>query len=96
MVIALAVGMRLYMLGVWPPGPYRDEAYNGLDALGVLRGEHALFFSANNGREPSYIYLAALSIALFGPTLFALRLPEAFVGKPAYCTSMSPEPVRSL
>lgn len=80
MVIALAAGMRLYILGVWPPGPYRDEAYNGLDALGVLRGNHALFFSANNGREPSYIYLAALSIALFGPTLFALRLPAAVVG----------------
>jgi len=80
MVIALAAGMRLYMLGVWPPGPYRDEAYNGLDALGVLRGEHALFFPANNGREPSYIYLVALSIALFGPTLFALRLPAAVVG----------------
>ena len=80
MVIALAAGMRLYMLGVWPPGPYRDEAYNGLDALGVLRGEHALFFPANNGREPSYIYLVALSVALFGPTLFALRLPAAVVG----------------
>ena len=79
-VIALAAGLRLYRLGEWPPGPYRDEAYNGLDALGVLRGEHALFFPANNGREPLYIYLVALSVAFFGPTIFALRLPAAVVG----------------
>lgn len=72
--------MRLHRLGEWPPGPYRDEAYNGLDALGVLRGEHALFFPANNGREPAYIYLVALSLALFAPSAFALRLPAALVG----------------
>ena len=79
-VVALAAGLRLYRLGEWPPGPYRDEAYNGLDALGVLRGEHALFFPANNGREPLYIYLVALAVALFGPTVFALRLPAAVAG----------------
>ncbi|HRN68217.1 MAG TPA: glycosyltransferase family 39 protein, partial [Promineifilum sp.] len=87
-VIVLAAGLRLYQLGVWPPGPYRDEAYNGLDALGVLRGGHALFFPANNGREPSYIYLVAISFALLGPTVFALRLPAAVIGAlatlPAY------------
>ncbi len=71
---------RLYRLGEWPPGPYRDEAYNGLDALGVLRGDLHLFFPANNGREPLFIYLVALSVALFGPTVFALRLPAALVG----------------
>lgn len=79
-LIALAAALRFYRLGEWPPGLYRDEAYNGLDALGVLRGEHSLFFTANNGREPFYIYLVALSIALFGPTVMALRLPAAVVG----------------
>ena len=80
MTVVLAAGLRLYRLGEWPPGPYRDEAFNGLDALNVLRGQHALFFPANNGREPTYIYLVALSLALFGPTTFALRLPAALVG----------------
>jgi len=80
LIIALAAGLRFYRLGIWPPGPYRDEAYNGLDALGVLRGEHTLFFPANNGREPIYIYLVALSIALLGPTALALRLPSALAG----------------
>ena len=80
LAVGLAAALRFYRLGEWPPGPYRDEAYNGLDALGVLRGQHALFFPANNGREPLYIYLVALSIALFGPTTLALRLPAAVVG----------------
>ena len=76
----IAAALRFYKLGAWPPGLYRDEAYNGLDALGVLRGQHALFFPANNGREPLFIYLVALSIALFGPTPLALRLPAAVAG----------------
>ena len=79
-VTGLAAGLRLYRLGQWPPGFYRDEAYNGLDALGVLSGNHSLFFSANNGREPLFIYLVALSVALFGPTVYAVRLPAAVVG----------------
>jgi 4-amino-4-deoxy-L-arabinose transferase-like glycosyltransferase len=78
--MALAAGLRLYRLGEWPPGLYRDEAYNGLDALGVLHGEHHIFFPANNGREPFYIYLVALSIALLGPTAVAVRLPAALIG----------------
>ncbi len=80
LTIGLAAALRFYGLGRWPPGLYRDEAYNGLDALGVLNGQHALFFPANNGREPLYIYLVALSIALLGPTTLALRLPAAVVG----------------
>jgi hypothetical protein len=34
----------------------------------------------NNGREPFYIYLVVLSIALFGPDDAALRAPAAVVG----------------
>ncbi len=78
--MGLAATLRFYGLGEWPPGLYRDEAYNGLDALGVWRGQHALFFPANNGREPLYIYLVTLSIALLGPTTLALRLPAAVAG----------------
>jgi hypothetical protein len=82
------MGLRLYRLGEWPPGLYRDEAHNGLDALGVLQGDFRVFFPTNNGREPSYIYLVALSVALLGPTALAVRLPAALVGAlataPAY------------
>ncbi len=80
LALCVALILRFYRLDHYPPGLYRDEAINGLDALRVLRGEHAIFFPANNGREPLYIYLAALAIALFGQTAFALRFVAALVG----------------
>ena len=80
LALLTAAALRFWQLGAAPPGLYRDEAYNGLDALGVLQGRHALFFSANNGREPAYIYLTALSVALFGRTVLAVRLAAAVAG----------------
>jgi 4-amino-4-deoxy-L-arabinose transferase-like glycosyltransferase len=80
LALGTAVFLRLYQLGNWPPGLYRDEAFNGLDALRVLQGDLAVFFTANNGREPLYIYLTALSITLFGRTVLAVRLAAAVVG----------------
>lgn len=79
-VIALAAFLRFWQLSDLPPGFYRDEAYNGLDALGVLQSEHTLFFPANNGREPIYIYLTALSVQLFGRSVLAVRLAAAVAG----------------
>ncbi|MCA9963734.1 MAG: glycosyltransferase family 39 protein [Anaerolineales bacterium] len=81
MLIGLtAVFLRFYQLGTLPPGLYRDEAFNGLDAVRVLHGEHPLFFPANNGREPTYIYLVAAAIGLLGQTAVAVRLPAAVIG----------------
>ncbi|MEM8856778.1 MAG: glycosyltransferase family 39 protein [Chloroflexota bacterium] len=75
-----AAGLRFWQLGDLPPGLYRDEAFNGLDALGILNGEHAFFFTANNGREPGYIYLSAISVAILGNTPRAIRLMAAVIG----------------
>ncbi len=77
-LIAAAL-LRFWQLGDIPAGLYRDEAWNGLDALRVLQGEHALFFPANNGREPTYIYLVALATALLGPSALAVRLGAAVI-----------------
>ncbi|HZY45404.1 MAG TPA: glycosyltransferase family 39 protein [Anaerolineae bacterium] len=79
-LMLLAGALRLYMLGAWPPGLYHDEAFNGLDALRVLGGDHPLYFGANNGREPFFIYLVSLSVSLFGRSVIALRLPAALIG----------------
>ncbi len=76
----VAAVLRFWQLGQLPPGLYRDEAYNGLDILKVLQGQHAWFFPANNGREPMYIYLSSLSVAWFGRSVFALRLAAAVAG----------------
>ncbi len=80
LIVLVAAGMRFWQLGEAPPGLYRDEAYNGLDALDVLDGHNALFFPRNNGREPVYINLTAVSVALFGRSAFSVRLPAAVIG----------------
>ncbi|MBI3764165.1 MAG: glycosyltransferase family 39 protein [Chloroflexi bacterium] len=81
-VIILIVGaaLRFYQIGAMPPGLYQDEAYNGLDALKVIGGARPLYFAANNGREPFYIYLVALGVAALGRTPAAARLPAAILG----------------
>ncbi len=67
-------------LGAAPPGLYHDEAFYGLDAQRVLAGDWQIYFPANHGREPLFIYLVALSVGLFGATPFAVRLPAALAG----------------
>lgn len=80
LVLLLGAGLRLYRIGELPPGLYRDEGFYGLDAAGILRGDLALWFPANNGREGLFMYLLAASVALFGQTAFALRVTSAVVG----------------
>ena len=46
-----------------------------------------IFFEGNYGREPLHIYLMALSIWLFGPTPFAVRLVPALAGVLAVFTT---------
>ncbi len=80
-VILLASALRLWQLPVLPPGLSWDEAINGIDARMVLSGAGLpLYFTANNGREPLFIYLQTLSVAIFGSTPYALRLVSAFLG----------------
>jgi 4-amino-4-deoxy-L-arabinose transferase-like glycosyltransferase len=72
---------HLYRLGNLWPVPYFDPAYNGLDALRVVRrGVTPIFFPTNGGREPLFIYLQAFAIRSLGANSFALRLPGALAG----------------
>jgi len=79
-ILVLAATLRLWALGGGPDPFDVDEGYAGVDALRVLAGHPTLYFAANNGAEPLYVYLAALSTALLGPSAFALRLPAALAG----------------
>ena len=69
--------LRFHRLSELPPGLFFDEGANGLDALQVLQGEHAIYFPRNNGREPLGIYLTALAISILGRTELAVRIPTA-------------------
>ena len=79
-LLLLGAGLRLWRPGQVPPGLYHDEAENGIDALAVLEGRPQLYFEANNGREPLFIYLVTLGVAVLGRTPLAIRLPAFFVG----------------
>lgn len=79
-VVVLAFLLRLVAFGSVPPGLYHDEAHNGLDALTVLQGWHPLWFPANNGREPFFVYLVAVSVAVLGRTAVAVRAPALVLG----------------
>jgi hypothetical protein len=78
--VLLGATVRFYRLGALPPGLYHDEAYNGLDALRVLEGERPIFFEANNGREPLFLYGVALAVSALGRTPYAVRLAAAVLG----------------
>ncbi len=68
------------MLAEIPPGLYHDEAFNGLDALSVLEGNRPIYFTANNGREPLFIYGLAAAVALLGRSPGAIRAVAATMG----------------
>lgn len=80
LVTGVGAILRLAELDALPPGLYRDEAYNGLDALQVLAGRTPIFFEANHGREPLFIYVLAASVAIWGRSPGALRIVSALVG----------------
>jgi len=79
-VLLVAAALRLIAFGEAPPGLYHDEAYHGLDVLDVLTGHLSLYFPANNGREPLFIYLIGLAVGLLGKSPFALRLAAFPIG----------------
>ncbi len=80
LILLVGAALRFNALGALPHGIYHDEAYYGLDAVSVLEGARPIFFPANNGREPAYIYLLSLSLAAFGRTPFGLRFASAVIG----------------
>lgn len=83
--IALALAINLHVLGSVPPGLHYDEAFDGLDAYGLLQTplqRWPIFFNGNFGREPLFMYLLALSQAVASPGAVALRIV------PALCASL--------
>ena len=78
-VLAIAVLLlRFHRLSELPAGIDAGEGANGVDALRVLQGEHAVFFpEKERGREGMVVYAMALAVYLLGRTELALHLPTA-------------------
>jgi 4-amino-4-deoxy-L-arabinose transferase-like glycosyltransferase len=79
-ILLLAAFLRLYQLQALPPGFHFDLAFNALDIARLMQGDLRIFFPANTGREPLFIYLQTVPAFLIGLTPFALRLTSAFIG----------------
>jgi hypothetical protein len=80
-ILLLAVFLRFWQLGEIPPGLYPDVAINGNDALDALKSnDFQVFYPENNGREGLFINLIALSFALFGPSVWAIKVVAAVIG----------------
>ncbi len=88
LIIIIASILRLYNVGVNPPGLYMDEASIGLNAYNILtkgvdefNKPFPLFFqSFGDYKMPIFIYAMSLSMAVFGKTEFAIRAPSVFAG----------------
>jgi 4-amino-4-deoxy-L-arabinose transferase-like glycosyltransferase len=87
-IFILGAFLRFYMLGVNPPSLNWDEASTGYNAYSILltgKDEYGNFLplsirSFDDYKPPLYTYLTIPSIAMFGLTDFAVRLPSAVLG----------------
>jgi 4-amino-4-deoxy-L-arabinose transferase-like glycosyltransferase len=83
-VLLVAAFFRLYRLDEFPPGLFIDEGQNGMDMLGIARGESFPVYSPGPdptmGQEPLYHYIGAALFRLFGPSIWTLRLTSAVIG----------------
>src|SRR3972149_1525717 len=87
-IIIRAFTLRFYKLGEIPLSLDWDEnsnAYNAYSILKTGRDEYGNFLPITNRsfddyKPPLYMYLNVVTVAIFGLTPFAARLPSAFFG----------------
>ncbi len=87
-IFIVAFAVRFYDLGVIPNGLAQDETSIGYNAYSILktgRDEYGHFYPVafkafGEYKLPGYIYLSVPSVAVFGTTPFAVRLPSALLG----------------
>lgn len=87
-ILMIAAFLRLWKLGSIPPSLTPDEASLGYNAYSVLktgRDEYGklfpiIFKSFGDYKPGLYVYLTIPSVAVFGLTEFATRLPSALAG----------------
>ncbi len=81
LLLAFAFFVRFWHIDTLPAGLWIDEAVNSADAITAnTTGNYQWFYSNNYGREGLFINLQALSLALFGNSIAALKLWSAIFG----------------
>lgn len=84
-VLGLAAALRFVSLGNLPPMEHGDSAECGLQGLAILRGAAPDLFSFSDWYLTPYLSYVpyAGSFALFGVSMWSLRLPSAILGTAA-------------
>jgi 4-amino-4-deoxy-L-arabinose transferase-like glycosyltransferase len=81
LIVLLGAILRFYQLDSIPVGLSGDEGADGLGARRILTGEELpLFIAEDFGEEPMHTYLVALSFAVWGARLWAIRFVSAAIG----------------
>lgn len=88
LIFLMSLTLRLWRLGEIPPSIHWDEAafgYNAFSILNTARDEYGNFLplilkSFGDYKPAFYVYLAAISVGIFGLNEFAVRLPAALFG----------------
>src|SRR3989339_1172095 len=88
LILGLAFLLRIIALDSYPVGFTPDEASFGYDAYSLLKtGKDQwgnsfplVLKSFGDYKAPVYAYLTMPSVAIFGLTKFAVRLPNALLG----------------
>ena len=88
LLLCLGAALRILGLGFFPPGLNQDEASTGYDAWALLLSGTdrcgdawpALFVSWGSGQNVLYAYVLLPFLALFGRSVYVLRLPAALLG----------------
>jgi len=73
-VLLMGAFARLVAFGDAPAGLQHDEIYDALDGVGIIeRGDFALYYPDNQGREGGYMWLNALSALFLGRNTLMVR-----------------------
>lgn len=79
-ITVIAVFLRFHRIEQVPPGFNSDEAVGAVGALETLRSGPQLYYSGQGGGGSLGFYIAAISFAVFGPSVGAIRGAAAFAG----------------
>lgn len=81
LLLVVAAWLRFDHLATLPGGFHGDEAVAGLEGERILReGSIGPYSPLALGQPSGPLYLTALSIRFFGPTIWAVRAPSALLG----------------
>ncbi len=78
--LGVVVFFHLHRLATVVPEMNSDHAEKLWDVLDVTRGQFSIFFPRNTGREPLYVYLAALIAQFTGISFLTLKIASVIGG----------------